>query len=361
MAETEEQVQELIYQSMSAPKGPTAISFAEEAVRIADTLRDVHLGMEAREQLIDAAGNGGRSDKMLVAFTWCLARCDRAPDEFEEEDFFWSFKWVGEHLAEFPHISRTQVFALFDDMERRYKRHDYSIKPVHKLRCNACVEMGDMEQARKWFAKWQKERGDWNNDCAACEANSKGEFQLALGDFAAARRTYKPIIETLKLKCAEVPHLSHGRMLLPLHEHDLQEEAERSHKLGYKLVRNNPDFLVPVGQHIAYAAARGDVKDGLKMLEKHAGWLTHSGSPLDHFEFFVGIRAVLAAGKSAASTDQVKLRLPKELPVYRPDGEYPWDDLLAWADSRLNELATAFDKRNGNDYYSSRVREARDG
>jgi hypothetical protein len=355
----EMQVEELITQSRRAPRGPTAIALAEEAVRLADTSRDVALGVLARERLIDAAAYGGQSLKLIVAFTWILAQCDKDPERFHEAEYFWKFKWFAEHLAEFPEIPKDRLFALFDDMAARYERHGYSLRPVHKVRCNACVEMGDIEGARHWFMKWQQTEMDWNNDCAACEADSKGRFQLALGDYKGAMQTFRPIVDTRRMRCAEVPHVTFAQVSLPTLRDGAEEKAVGYQEAGYRMVRNNPDFIRQVGMHIEFAAEHGDVDEGLKMFERHAVWYTHSGSPLEHFTFLLGVRKLIAKAKQRSRQETRKLRFPRALPFWQQDGNYRWDDLLTWADTELDRLAAAFDARNGNDHYTRQVDEAR--
>ncbi len=355
----EAQVGELMRQSRMAPNGPAAVALAEEAVRLADSARDLDVGMMARTHLINAAAYGGQNDKLLVAFTWVLAQCDKHPDRFDESDYFWQFKWFGENLPEYPEISRERMFALFDDMETRYKRNGYSIRPVHKVRCNACKLMGDIEGARMWFEKWQNTPRDWNNDCAACETNALGFFQLAFEDFEAARKTCRPILETRRLRCAEVPHVTYARFAAPYLRHGLEEEAVRYHKTGYRMIRDNPDYIRSVGEHLEFVAEHGDIEEGLRMLERHAVWLTHSGSPLEQFSFYVGARKLLGSAQKRARGTSRKLRFHREVPFYRRDGEYHWKDLIAWSDESLDRLANAFDKRNGNDHFSRRAGEAR--
>jgi hypothetical protein len=355
----EMQVGELITQSRQAPQGPTAIALAEEAVRLADTTRDVALGMMAREQLIEAATFGGQSQKAIVAFTWCMAQCDRQPEEFDETNFFWSFKWIADNLAEYPTIPREQIFRLIDDMAARYERHGYSLKPVHKTRIDTCVDMGELEGARHWLLKWQQTPEDWNNDCEACEVNSLGRFQLLLGDFDAAMSTFHPLLNTRRLRCSNVPHATYATVLGPLMARGRGEEADGYHAVGYPMVRSSPSFLPEAGLHMEFAAARGNTARGLKMFERHVGWLLHSGSPLEHLLFYLSARRLIGAAREKARGESRKLRLPKGLPLYRDDGEYAWVDLLAWIDGELNKLATAFDARNGNDHYTRRVAETR--
>src|SRR5439155_17014048 len=82
--------------------GPAKIGLLEEAVRLADTHGDTEAGFNIRLTLMEASSFAGRPDLLLVAFSWCLAQHDRDPDLFGDEDLLWKYKWVVNHLPDFP-------------------------------------------------------------------------------------------------------------------------------------------------------------------------------------------------------------------------------------------------------------------
>lgn len=326
-------------------------------MRIADTIGDIRLGMEVRDQFTDIATYSGQAHKFLAAFGWCLAQCDRDPEQFPAESLFWKFKWVGEHLPRYHQISRKQIADNLDDMERPYSKAGYSLRPVYKLRCLTASLLGDDDQVAPWMAKWLACKKDWNNDCRACEIEAESWLRQRSGSLEDALRVAAPILAG-RSTCNEIPHLTYARLALPTLRMGDSESAQKYHQTGYRLVRNKPDFLEAVGQHLPYLAATKP-GDALALFERHVGWLDTAGSPNDHFCFLLGSREALGAAARAARKDSRKLRLPRSHTLWRESGEYSWDELLHWIDQGLDRLATAFDKRTGNDRYARRAAAAR--
>src|SRR6266540_2526844 len=87
------QVDELLYEAAGLEDGPSKIALLEEAVRLADTHGDGYRGYEVRQQLIHTATFGGYPEKALVAFTWCLAQCDREREGRLDYTMMWKYKW----------------------------------------------------------------------------------------------------------------------------------------------------------------------------------------------------------------------------------------------------------------------------
>lgn len=359
--EPRERVYEIMSHAEDLPDGPAKVALIEEAVGLADAMADVELGMRVREDLIQAANSAGRGDVLIVAFAWCLAQCDRDPTRFSETEMFWTYKWVTNVLPKFPQFSRERIGAMLDDQDARYARHGFRPRPVLKLRCEAALAFGDLEVARALLARWQDAPADDNNDCAACEIDAASEAYLLLGDVERALAIAAPLVDTRRQSCAEVPHITYGRLLAPCLAMGDLERARRYDEQGYALVRGSPNFVQQVGEHMAYAALSGDWARGVRMLERHAGWLDVAGAPRHHFEWWLGARAAIAGGARESRRATRTLRLPRSWPIWRADGTYAWADLLSHADAKLDGLAQAFDRRNGNDRFAARVRTVRAG
>src|SRR5262249_8201315 len=150
---------------------PSKVALFEEAVRLADTHGDAWRGYNLRHGLIHAATFGGHPEKALVAFTWCLAHCD---PEFEGRlghDMLWKYKWIADHLVNFPQIPRAQIESVFEDMTRRYRKAGAGMRTLHKLRSSAALDMGERALAVKHHQAWRRAARDAASDCAACDCN----------------------------------------------------------------------------------------------------------------------------------------------------------------------------------------------
>ena len=95
-------LEELIREAEHLGDTVAGVTAAEDAVRAADVSGSDDQRLRAREALIQNATFTGLPDKALVAFTWCLALCDREPDEFPDERMLWSYKWIVNSLDSFP-------------------------------------------------------------------------------------------------------------------------------------------------------------------------------------------------------------------------------------------------------------------
>lgn len=359
MKDPEQEMLEFIRESRRAPKGPSRVALLEQAVRVADSANDVFLGMRARTRLIEEAASCGAPDKLLVAFAWCLAQRDKNAEQFDETDFFWQFKGVCGALAEFPAIPRDKIDAMLADMERRYQRHGYGLRPVCELRSDSALAMGELKSARKWFVKASRMAKDFNNDCAACVAHQEVKLALRLGDYAWAKRAASSILKRGGLKCAHKPHVTYCLMARPTHTAGEIKLARTYATEGYRLTRSNPEFIDSIGELMSYHAAAGSTEQGLLILERHIGWLVTSGSPLEHWWFYLGARELLGAAHGRARAHVRKLGLPRNLPIWRNDGRYAWVEIIGYIDGKLDALAAAFDSRNGNDAFSRQAAQAR--
>src|SRR5262249_34345582 len=152
--------------------GPAKVMLLEEAVRLADSHRDVARGFAARQSLIRAATFGGYPEKSLVAFSWSLAQSDRNPLQFPPTELLWQDKWIVGSLNGFPQISRQQIADMLEDLAQRFRRVGAGPHAVHKLRFDLSMDLGDRDEARRSYRKWKRSRRDWLSDCVACDLDA---------------------------------------------------------------------------------------------------------------------------------------------------------------------------------------------
>ncbi len=70
------------------------------------------------------------------------------------------------------------------------------------------------------------------------------------------------------MRCAEIPHLTFGRVLLPLLRAGLCE-AMAYHQRGYRMVATNPAFMVVFARHIVFLCLTDNLAKALKLVERH--------------------------------------------------------------------------------------------
>lgn len=345
-----QQIGELMDQAYEAEGTRQQLMLIDQAVRLADAHQDERLSFDLRGYLIEVGTFRGAPEMALAAFTWCLGMCDRRPDEFDETELLWSYKWIANELWDFPQLSREQIESSFQDMTRRYQRAGYGLGPIYKLRMRKSLECGDDGHA-EYFEKWRNAPHDVAaSDCVACEQNDLVCYLGDTGDYEQALRAAQPIIDG-RMHCAEIPHLTYA--LLPhvyfhLGQHG---EAEKVQRRGYKLIHDNPEFLREVARHLEYLSLAGQFDRGVTLFEKHLGWAMEAFRLGASFQFHLAA-AMLLRGLRRQGRPELKLRLPRDFAGYREDGRYPLPVLSEEVERTVNELAKRFDQRNGNDHFA---------
>jgi hypothetical protein len=345
-----EQVEDLLADADNLPECPSKLALLEEAVRIADVHQDAELGDEVREELIQTATFSGYPEKALTAFSWRLAQADRSPDLFPEERLMWSYKWIAGSLTSFPQITREQIEAAFDDMTVRFARCGYGMRSIHKLRWETALDMGEPEEVRRYYRLWTKTSRDANSDCIACEQDSRVLYYAYFDKNEKAVQAARPILNG-SMSCATVPERTYGRVLLPLLQLGQVEQAAEYHRLGYRLIRGNREYLDYLGDHLTFLGLTGNYAQGVKLFEKHLSWALDTMDLFARWQFYLAARIFFSLVAESGQTS-LKLRLPKETPGYQEDGCYEVAQLFSMIDEHCRDLAARFDARNGNDSFT---------
>ncbi|MEO0947865.1 MAG: hypothetical protein AAFY11_06935 [Cyanobacteria bacterium J06641_5] len=351
MADYHAQIDELIARADLLAAGAVKVSAIEEAVRVADLHNDLEEGFWLRDELIDAALHGGYPEKALVAFTWCLAQCDRDPDRFPEDlDLLWIYKWFCQELPRFPEITRVQIEETFADMSARYQRAGLSLRAVYQLQTMAAGVMGDGRAAIAYERQWRGSLPDGSNDCPACELHYRLEHWLLVGEDNRVLTAAEPLLRE-QLCCSEIPHLTLGLILLPLARAGRWQEAARYHLWGYRLVMRNRRYLKTVGEHLIFLVVAQQLKRAVTLMEQHLLWALESREMYGCFYFYRACCLLLRQWRQGDRAE-LRARLPQKFPGYCADGRYSVEDLSAWFEEMAEHLARRFDSRNGNNFFS---------
>lgn len=355
MIEYQQQIKKLVNEASQLGRCLSKVNLLESAIQIADFNGDIKQGFWLRTELIDAAIFSGYVEKTLVAFPWCLAKYDEDPQKFPEFQLLWKYKWICEELPKFPQVSREQMQATLIDFADRYQRSGKSLRPFFQLKTIAAIIMNDRSEAIEYERKWMETERDYYNDCRACELDWKIKFLIYIGDYDRALTEAAPIVQGT-LRCAEIPHHTLAALLLPLLKLGRIDEAMEYHRKGYQMVAKNRDFLISVSEHLLFLVATNNLAKAVGLLEKHLQWALEPVEPRSQFYFY---RASYFLVKSLqdGSESTVKLILPRSFPLYSQDGCYDISLLVNWFSQAAQDLATRFDRRNGNDYYLNQLSE----
>jgi hypothetical protein len=331
--------------------GSHRLELLERAVQTADALGDVELGFQARDELMQVASLNGRPELLFSTFAWMLGQFDAGRvDDFEEDNLLWQYKWVINNLWEFPSITKAQIEGAFADFSARLERGGYNQRTAHYFRWKFEHHRGDHAAADAARDQWQRMPQDALSDCSACEAHFETVYSAWLRDDERTLQLAAPILSG-RLSCAEVPETTLSIVLMPMLRLGQHNEAIKAHKRGYRLTRDNPEFLTSVAGHIEFLAFVHQSSAALKLFERHLAWALDTQAPERRFAFYCALQPLWLRLREA-QVDSIKLRLPKAFALYNANDTYPPSELEQYFRKELEQVASQFDARNGTNEFT---------
>lgn len=314
------------------------------------------MGMRLREELVEVAYFCGAPDRAVAAFSWMVAKHDANP-EWNQYDLLWKYKWITEHFPFMHQIDAPTIERTLDDMQQRYERAGYDRRPVTNLRAWNAMWQGDADAARHHRADWWDRPRDGMADCRACEVSYNVQYHVEFGEPGQALTLAKDLLSR-RLGCAEIPHITFGFLVWPLLEEGRAEEAQQVHSAGYELIRNNRDFVMEAGEHIAFAAHQGDLDGATSMFERHLPWVIDNPSWLKSGHLIAAGEGLMHA-LGAGGASRVSFRLPRQLAAALGEEAESVAAVEQWLRKRRLEIGAVFDARNGSDFVSRRLERVR--
>jgi hypothetical protein len=247
-----EEWQAQIYELMEKADGASGaekIALLDEALRLTDLRYDVERSSYIREELFQALYWDGQFVRALAEFNIMLAAADRHADSWGGEindRLLWLYKWVADNPQKYLSVSRPQMEAMFADVQRRYEAAGLSMRAIHSLRCTFSVDIGETEQAKRYYQFWQAADEDGSEDCAACELSTEVYFLIDVGQVDAALEKAKPLFAG-KLRCEEVPNTTFSLLLPTLVRRGQLERAKKAQAMSIKQMRESRKFLGYLG------------------------------------------------------------------------------------------------------------------
>ena len=353
----EDRIEELYDQVYEMLEGPEKVAAFEEIVRLVDAQRDEQLSYSARIELIEAANTIGMHDRAMVAFSWCLARHDKMEDAIDLHELLWYFKWILQSITRIAAVDADKIIALEDDMARRLVATSHSLRPIEYIRCINRVRMGQLDEARRDFQRWQKAKRDAMADCRACELDNEVEFYAAMGDDEQAINIGTPLATGKTKGCAEVPHHTFGKLVRPLLRLGRIDEAGERFIASMRRIRGNMNFLAGVAEEMLYLVRVGERVKLIRLLDKHLPLVAASVDDDARCRFYKATALALDLFAAKTKKDQ-KLVIPTSLACHREDHTYDPAELAGWFHEEAKQLAERFDARNGNNRYGKLLAES---
>ncbi|WP_280210920.1 hypothetical protein [Nocardia cyriacigeorgica] len=288
----------------------------------------------------------GERDLSPMAYGRLLSIYDAHPAELGHLSYsvHWQLKWMTWDLIGNPAVPLPTVHRWLDEMDNRYRQRAYSARPVLSLRADLASAIGDHDTAIALRDSALAAQRDQMADCDACERNGWGVISAAAGDDEAALEQWRPVIDGER-SCAEEPHRTLAKALVPMLRTGRTAAARSAHLTGYPLVRHNIELRASVGEHIEFCALTGNEARGLEILAEHSGWITEQAADIgSRLSFITGVSVLL---RRLVALDMADL----------PVGDATASSVLAGLENEIDEIVRRYDTRNGTGEYRKRVDE----
>lgn len=332
------------------PYGSARVEAAKELWNLAQQESNPSLRYKAVSETLGSALFGGALDYFFAVFPQMAKIKREHPEAVDSENYVWNLKWLTGNMPSYPEVPFERIRQAEDEYERELREIGGSPRTAIYLRWKNALETGRMEEAQSLLPEFQSLWQDWHADCSACEANSLVRDALYRDDHATAEERAADILSG-RLYCAEVPHVTLAHLSLSAELNGEAEKAAAYHKKGYRRVRSNVTFVAETGLHLAYLAAIGDHDRALRVLKTHAGWLEQNRTPIAHYRFFIGAAAACQA-LAEKRKRPVKLDLPAKWLSTLGDQPLSLTALADHFEKEGRSLSAAFDRRNGNSWYT---------
>ncbi|MBY8848406.1 hypothetical protein [Saccharothrix longispora] len=349
MNEEKDAAERRFVEAYHMPEGMARHEALERAARAADAVDHLPLAVSCRIALIRSAYDLGRYDLMLAPFAWCGTAEKRDPgafDEWETHSFDWAHKWIVSGLIADPRFTLAQIESFVDQLAARYQRLGYSMQPVHGARADLAAHVGDDEAYREHFARYLAvDRGPMS-DCEACVVEEQAGHLIRQGRHAEAVAHAEHQLEQ-ETGCATQPQGILTTLTPAFVALGDVDRARQAHVVAHRLIR---DDLVGgyLDDHLVFCATSGNVRRGVDLLRGHLHRVHHSTSPSQAAHFSAGAALLL----SRVDPDE-EFAVPRDgvttvLTAAR---------LRELLEAQALDLAARFDRRNGSDAMSRRIRE----
>lgn len=346
---------------------------ADEVLRALDGLRDLPYGRARTEasarivthvdtggldlvrayadfRLVEAHAFGGTPHQAYVPFARLLKLWDTRPelfDAYDRHNLFWAFKWMVHGLASYPAVPAERIEATLDDMRRRYAEAGCPTNAIRLQEFLWAEHRGTGPETDEAYRAWVTTPRDEFSNCLACEPGTRADYLLRCGRQEEAIAELEAVIASGET-CESEPQDSISQLMLALLDAGRPAGALALHQRGYPNTRRNVNLAIALGRHLHVLALTGNIARGRRVLLDHVDYLVELPSPLDRLWYLLGAETVIRELVAAQGSDE-RVTLPAGLPG--TTGE-----LLTWVTTTADELAAAFDARNGTSRHADDVR-----
>ena len=359
-----EDVRELLDFTSQLPWGPARSSQVAQAVVWADALEgEAELQIDAYLALTLSYQQGNEEWKALAPVSLLLSRFEKNSADFtpeQTEELAWLFKSAVAAAGRNPAVSIDQIDELITSLATFVSGQGFSMHAVHGVRAMVGLRTGRLDDAREALTLWRSTPSDQISDCEGCDPMKQINEAVAHKDWERAVATAMPLFDE-EGACGAQPHGIRAKAMIPLLMSGRPDAAWEAHIRSYRHHRGVANSIDYIGLHLEYLVRSGRWQRALEILRDSIGMTSslESASLLADYLPAAALTAIEATRRGhgneafgALCTGQSQWCQGPQLDLNTPLSEAA-EKLSQWA----LDVASLFDQRNGNDYYTRLVRE----
>ena len=359
-----EDVRELLDFTSQLPWGPARSSQVAQAVVWADALEgEPELQIDAYLALTLSYQQGNEEWKALAPVSLLLSRFEKNSADFtpeQTEELAWLFKSAVAAAGRNPAVSIEQIDELITSLATFVSGQGFSMHAVHGVRAMIGLRTGRLDDAREALTLWRSTPSDQISDCEGCDPMKQINEAVAHKDWERAVATAMPLFDE-EGACGAQPHGIRAKAMIPLLMSGRPDAAWEAHIRSYRHHRGVANSIDYIGLHLEYLVRSGRWQRALEILRDSIGMTSslESASLLADYLPAAALTAIEATRRGhgneafgALCTGQSQWCQGPQLDVNTPLSEAA-EKLSQWA----LDVASLFDQRNGNDYYTHLARE----
>ena len=322
------------------------VQWLKEAIAIADKNNDIEWGFDLRVELINNEIHTASSHESFQAFAWLLDICDTYPEEFNDEEILWEYKWMVGSAYRNTRISFEQIEYITEDLKRRLEKNGYTLRAYYNVMSNWRRFAGKEEEAQQLIQLVEQESRDDMSNCEACETDAKVGNLLKLNQTEKALEEARPLMED-RLSCYAVPFRTFATLAYELL---LQNHPQAGEFYQKALDADDPEKdyqqseLVPWTKLMFYQWKTG-TGDAWKQFENNTQMEYEAE---DDLKLFFAQHAL----PMLKNEDSLELNISSRQPYYQANGVYKAQDLYDYYKKQAEDLAKGFDARENTTYFS---------
>lgn len=317
----------------------------EKAAKLALDHNDVANALMARYLYVFAVAPI-EPEKALVAFSWCVAHRDVADEALPFGSLAQLYGIAIGILRSYPNYTLEQIEATFRQMEMLYQELGLSKRDVLHQRIYLDLSLGRRDDAEVAYKAWLDSEKDAFS-CPVCDLGTRIIYRLHREDFSGGLALARPLLEG-EIHCEHgQPLLTFAASILPLLREERFEEARVSFNATRQMLGElSYAGIWAAGRLLSYLSLLGQTGEAAKLLNEHASVALKRGTPADRFGYLLACRML------ATRLEENHLKPADIAPYFELDDDAGADQLLAKIQGEIDELASAFDARNGNAEYT---------